>query len=167
VGDLASTLTATYRKDLAALAELTPDEANARDEDGRTPLMHAALAEDADPAVVTLLIERGADVNAVDDQRGWSALQFAAQSQKASVVRALLDAGAEVDQADTDRNTPLWNSTMTAGRDLSVIRELVQHGANPKRQNRYGVSASSLARSVGRDDIEAVFEGEPDYQQGD
>jgi uncharacterized protein len=166
VGDFASTLAATYLKDLATLTKLTPDEVNDRDEDGRTPLMHAVLAEDADPTVVRLLIERGTDVNAVDIQREWSALQFAARSQKAPIVRILLEAGAEVDRADADGNTPLFNSTMTAGRDLSVIRELVRHGADPRRQNRHGVSASSLARSVKREDIEAVFGDEPDHQQG-
>lgn len=73
---------------------------NARDEGGRTPLMWAALDETGNPAVVELLLRRGArpnDLAAEDDERPeWirSALGWARQRGDTPIVRALEKAGA-------------------------------------------------------------------------
>ena len=79
---LANIVGAVYRKDQSVLEKLTPDELNQRDTDGRTPLMHAILAEDADISTVQLLIDRGADVNVHDTGEQWTALHFAARSER-------------------------------------------------------------------------------------
>jgi uncharacterized protein len=156
--DLDDTLTAVYRRQLPALRDLTPAQVNARDQDGRTPLMHAVLAVDADPRIVELLIERGADVNAADSH-GWTALHFAAQDHDVPVARALLAAGADADPVEVTGTTPLWRSVMRSGEDPSVIRDLVQRGADPHRKNRSGVSPIELARSIGYQDAVDLFEG--------
>jgi ankyrin repeat protein len=149
---------AVYRKDMTLLGELTPDEANLRDQDGRTPLMHAVLAEDATPEVVRLLIERGADVHAADTAQRWTALHFAARDQNEPLVRVLLAAGADIDAVDVFGNTPLWRSVMNAGPSPATTRTLLSHGADPARKNRYGISPADLAHETGLDDIVALFE---------
>lgn len=149
-------LHAVYRKDLAALRQLTPEDGNLRDQDGRTPLMHAVLAEDADPAIVKLLVERGADVNAADTQK-WTALHFAARDQKAPIVRVLLEAGAAVDPADGFGDTPLWRA-VTKTANLDVIKALLEHGADPHKKNSSGVAPIDMARTVGRDELVALFD---------
>ena len=156
---LADILGSVYRKDRAVLEQLTPVELEARDSDGRTPLMHAILAEDADAAIVQLLIDRGADANVYDLGERWTPLHFAARDQNASIVRILLEAGAAVDAVDVFGNTPLWRSVMNSAEDLGAIRELLEHGADPRRENSRGVSPTDLARETGRTDILGLLEG--------
>lgn len=149
---------AVYRKDTVALRGLNPADANIKDEDGFTPLMHAVLAEDADPAVVSVLIGRGADVNAAESHQGYTALHFAARDQNAVLVRALLDAGAEPDPVDVFGDTPLWRSVMTSAGDLTTTTLLLAAGADPNMRNRNGVSPLDLARDTGQDDIVRLLE---------
>lgn len=85
---------------------------NARSEEGATPLMVGARCAE----IVRLLIESGADVNAVDDD-GHSALAYAVIQQSTArsdepsiVVERLIAAGANVDCADKKGRTPLWHA---------------------------------------------------------
>jgi uncharacterized protein len=149
---------AVYRRDMAALRKLSTADANLRDQDGFTPLMHAVLAQDADPAIVTVLIDRGADVNAADSHQGYTALHFAARDQNAALVRTLLGAGAEPDPVDVFGDTPLWRSVMNSSGDLATTKLLVEHGADPNVRNRSGISPLSLARDTGQDDIVKLLE---------
>ena len=103
-------LTAVYRRDFRGLDRLTPADLKATDADGRTALMHAVLAENADAAIVRRLIERGADPGTADAGQKWTALHFAARDQKEPVVRALLEGAARVDAGDLFGNTPLMRS---------------------------------------------------------
>lgn len=151
-------LRAIYRKDLKVLDGLAPASLNARDEDGRTPLMHAILAEDSDPRIVRLLIDHGADVNGTDSGQNWTALHFAARDQNEAAVRMLLEAGADVDPIDVFGNTPLWRSVMNSTSDLGAIKELLNHGADPRKQNNRGHAPIDVARDTGREDIVALFE---------
>ena len=62
---------------------------NARDDFGRTPL-HFAVSK-GHPAVMKLLIDRGADVNAKEHVHGHTALMIAAQEGTDSAVQILID----------------------------------------------------------------------------
>jgi ankyrin repeat protein len=150
-------LGAIYRGEIGVLAAATNAEVNAQDEDGRTPLMHAVLAENADASIVKTLIDRGADVHVADTNQRWTALHFAARDQKEPIVAVLLDAGAEVEAVDVFGNTPLMRSVGKIA-TISIVRRLTERGADPKRKNKYGVSPMELARDIGRDDIVAVFD---------
>ena len=75
------------------------------------------------------LIDEGADLNARDDQDGWTALHWVAFLGSVEAVRALLDAGAEIDAMDGNGQTPLFVATlMRRGRDAA--KELILRGAN-------------------------------------
>ncbi|KAL7931705.1 ankyrin repeat-containing domain protein [Trichoderma chlorosporum] len=80
---------------------------NHRDKFGNTPLMAfaAALPEENEykvgPAILQLLISRGADVNA-RNQRGETALHIAVRFHRKLAVRALVHAGANVDVRNTE-----------------------------------------------------------------
>ena len=77
-------LTAVSQEDVRAVDALLRAGTvgiNDKDEDGRTPLMHAVLDSTADVDFIRLLIARGADVNIADVEQRWSARHFAPRSE--------------------------------------------------------------------------------------
>ena len=79
---------------------------NASGADGQTPLM--LTARTANVAAAKLLLDKAADVNAKEEQRGQTALMWAAASSQGPMMRELLAHGAEVDaKTATDLMTPL------------------------------------------------------------
>lgn len=152
-------LGAVYRGEVSVLEHVTLAEVNASDDDGRSPLMHAVLAEHADPSIVRFLIDRGADVNVADKDQNWTALHFAARDQKEPIVRVLLEAGAKVDPVDVFGNTPLWRVVSTASPNLKIAKDLLVHGADPYRKSNYGVAPIDIARERGLAGIVALLEG--------
>jgi len=132
--------------------------------------------EDVNAALVGLLIERGADVNARDGS-GRAPLQLAARDYLTEVAAVLIDAGADVNLSDGDGRGPLhetvnWNTAdlaellLTHGADVNarsargdtplheaaakgrieVVPLLVQHGAAINSRNKRGLTASDLAQ---------------------
>ncbi len=144
---------AIWKDDLERVRQLsgTPD---VLDPDGRTPLIAAAI--DSKLEAARILIAAGADVD-FQDPGGWSALHFAAQSGSAEMVRLLLDASATVDPRDSDGNTPLWRATFESRGEGRLIRLLLEHGADPNRENDSGVSPAGLARSIANFDVAQFF----------
>ena len=67
---------------------------NHKSKSGWTALMVAALESDID--VVKILLESGADVNAVSIRNGWSALVSAIVGNHHACVKLLIDSGADV-----------------------------------------------------------------------
>jgi uncharacterized protein len=125
---------------------------------GRTPL-HYAAAEGKESEVSRLVAER-ADANVKDDN-GWSPLHFAAQAGATNVVSMLIAAGAEIDAVDTNGNTPLSNAVFSSAGDGSVITILRSAGADPLKENEYGVSPLSLAREIANYDVAQFFSDLP------
>ena len=78
-------------------------DANGYDPLGRTPLMYAAIADTLPVDVVQLLIDRGADVNAIDKHsktgdEGLTPLDIARHNGDTPVVKLLMKAGAKPSQ---------------------------------------------------------------------
>jgi ankyrin repeat protein len=80
------------RAGMQALLDRQPDLANARTDDGATPL-HLALPH---PPGVRLLLQRGADPDARDAGDNALPLHFAAAGAPIETVRLLIDAGSDV-----------------------------------------------------------------------
>ena len=95
--------------ELRALLDNMPELIDQANDRGMTALMAAAHGGHA--AVVTMLLERGADVTCRDD-RGVSALDYAIRENKQEVARALLDCGAKVDALKKGLN--IESATMLA-----------------------------------------------------
>jgi hypothetical protein len=95
--------------ELQALLDESPELIDQVNDRGMTALMSAAHGGHA--AVVTMLLERGADVTCRDD-RGVSALDYAIRENKQEVARALLDCGAKVDALKKGLN--IESATMLA-----------------------------------------------------
>jgi ankyrin repeat protein len=79
-------------------------DVNQTDSDGRSALIHAALA--GCDAVIDVLIENGAVVDH-QDALGYTALHYAAQDYQLAIAKRLLSLGGSVDICDNYGNTPL------------------------------------------------------------
>jgi ankyrin repeat protein len=119
---------------------------NARDRDGRPPLVSAILGNSV--ALVGLLLESKADVNAADPH-GWTPLHFAAEEVLPQMASLLLSKGADTSLRDDAGNTPLHRAVFSArGRD-EVIHLLRKHGARDDVKNKAGETARALAERLG------------------
>lgn len=89
--------------------------------------LHVAVSEGS-TEIVKVLLDHGADVEAVSEQQGSRSMHLAAEFGYASVLGLLLDHGADIEAQDQNQRTPLLRAT-TAGH-LSVVRLLLDRGAN-------------------------------------
>ena len=90
-----------------------------------TPL-HAASAG-GHPALVELLLKRGANPNATQEG-GWTALHGAAQSGHREMVEALLAGGADVNLRASNQQTALDMALMKGHQDIASMLEALTGG---------------------------------------
>jgi ankyrin repeat protein len=147
--------------------------------DGQTLLMLAS--KDGDAAAVNLLIEKGASVNAAETRTGTTAIIWAAIANQPRVIKALAEAGADVDRKSALTNfpqtgqavleeayeqgvsyvgqTPLpkggWTPLMYAAREgsLDAIRALLEFKADLNLTEPDGTSALLFAMINGHYDV--------------
>src|SRR3546814_906079 len=98
----------------------------ARDDEGRTPLILAAQLGFADGVRVLLL--RGADPNGVNG-RGETALIFAVQTRDATTVRALIDGGADPEERKGVAEGKCGSGRVDIG-GRRIIEKIKQHRRN-------------------------------------
>jgi ankyrin repeat protein len=167
---------------------------NAKDKNGRTPLMEASSGGYAD--TVRVLLEYGADVNA-KDMVGWSALFWAAFSGRKETLRILVAKGADVKAKDNEGRTALfwaassgytdavrallakgasvnakdthgWTPIMSAADlgHLDTVRALLEGGADPNVHGKDGNTAQSLAKKYKYDDIVSLLQSSTQAAHG-
>jgi ankyrin repeat protein len=93
-----------------------------------------AVQYGGDAAMVKSLLEKGADINAKDND-GWTALQHAAKRGDVEIVRLLLENGADANARSNDGGTSLMSA---AKRDyIEIMKLLLEKGAdiNAKIEN--------------------------------
>jgi len=129
---------------------------NATDRMGRTLLMEAAIFKHYE--ICKMLISKGADVNAKEKARHWTALHFAAQEYDPRITAVLLENGAEVDPQDTYGNTPLSEAVFNSRGRGEVIELLLENGADRNIKNKSGVSPLDLARMIDNFNVKQFFE---------
>ena len=124
-----------------ALVMFTGEDLEARDKRGRTPLIVAAEAGDAER--VRGLLGRGARIEAEDDCQ-WTALMRAASHGHREVVRMLIERGAAVDKRGKIGFTALMAAAMNGHHDTAEL--LIAHGADlSARETETGKNALELA----------------------
>lgn len=121
--------------DAALLARLLEEGGSVEN----TNLLYKA-AERNDLACVKLLLAAGADPN---HRTAGSYPLHAARSPE--VLRALIEAGADLDAADIENDTPL--SSAVAHADIELVRALLEAGASLEQRNksRNGMTALHIA----------------------
>jgi ankyrin repeat protein len=131
---------------------------NSRDTRGQSPLMWAASKNNAD--AVRLLVEAGADVTVRTENKptgraaqmsvflspqptGFTALMFAVRSGSLAATRALLDAGADINDTLSDGQSALVVATANAHWEVASL--LLDRGADP---NHAGAGWNALHQVV-------------------
>jgi ankyrin repeat protein len=120
---------------------------NTPDQDGRTPLSHAA-SRGQKKAVQLLLQAKGTNPNA-QDKDGWTPLSYAASQGHEKVVQLLLQAkGINPNTLDKDGRTPLSHAA-SRGSEKAVQLLLQAKGTNPNTLDKDGRTPLSHAASRG------------------
>lgn len=110
---------------------------NARNEEKQTPLM--MLDEDASTELVELLLLKDAKVDLVAENGDTALIRAAAGNVEPQVLKALIDAGAELDAQNDEGSTALMNA---ADREnLENVRVLVLAGADVNLRDKEGDNA--------------------------
>lgn len=99
-------------------------------------LLHAASKEDME--LIRILLKAGASANAKDDDK--TVLMIAAENSKPAIIKALLDAGAEIDAV----NDSGWTALMFAD-DVENVRVLLNAGSDTSIKNKDGQTALGMA----------------------
>ena len=116
----------------------------ARDTNGATPLMYAALC-DANPDVITALLKAGAAINARANA-GSTALMWAPISNpNPEVTTVLLKADADVNARDMNCVTALMWAAIS-NLNPEVITTLLRVGVDAKAKDKTGMTAFDYAR---------------------
>jgi ankyrin repeat protein len=153
-------MTAARTGKVAALKTLLAHGAqlNVRDSRGQSPLMWASARNNAE--AVRLLVEAGADLKARTDNKptgraaqmtvflspqptGFTALLFAVRAGSLEATKALLDAGADVNDALSDGESALVVATANANWEVANL--LLDRGADP---NHAGAGWNALHQIV-------------------
>jgi ankyrin repeat protein len=136
-----------------------------------TPLMGAAASGNL--AAVKLLLAKGAKVNTVSPQHTqkinnrsvvtgeMTALLLAATYGPPEIVKALLDAGAEVNVAEARGMTPLMLALTTDRLHPETVTMLLEQGADPRTKSMAGETALDWARKYGVVSVIESLGGKP------
>lgn len=119
---------------------------------GRTPLMIAAKSERHEP--VTALVEAGADVNAVDEEQGVTALHYALTNPNVlsdQIAAELLVGGADPALAARDGYTPLMSAVESGS--LSKVSLILSEGVDMEAKTDDGRRALTIAAEKGFEPI--------------
>ena len=125
-----------------------PALANAKDEQGLTPLLYAVLRGHRN--VVELLLDKGADVN-VQDNGGYSPVHFASIRGNKEMLQFLISKGADLDRKNGMGATALHDMAIQGNK--AIITLLVESGADFMIQNPSGQTPLHLAANHGRKEI--------------
>jgi ankyrin repeat protein len=155
---------AVYREDETSLRKLLASGApiDAKDSDGRTPLMHAVLATPPNKRIVEFLLDHDANPNIHDKGQAWTALHFAARDGYSEIVKMLIQHGAQVDAVDVFGNSPLWRAAFNVPRNptcLECLSVLLDAGSNPDLANKSGISPRGIAMDPGWEAALRLFDG--------
>jgi ankyrin repeat protein len=123
--------------------------------DGWTPLHLAAAFAGAEP--VTLLLEHGAHIHQFSHNplRNQPLHACIALNSSLDVVRALLEAGADVNATQHGGYTPLLQAAAAGKKDLVLL--LLEHGARPDCVCDRGKSAADYARERGHTEVAEIL----------
>lgn len=149
---------ATALGDLELLMEFVQEEPSfvmLESADGWTPL-HLAAYFGAFPCV-RYLVEQGADVNAVSNNKmKTTPLHHAVASRKIEIVRYLIEQQADLHAKQAKGWTPLHQAVDMY--DIEIVQLLLERGADPEQRTADGLKPIDLAIAKGYEDLQSLLE---------
>ncbi len=144
------------------LSNQDPELITARSVDGFTALHLAVFFGNQETALA--LIDAGSDVlarthNVLDNQPLHAAAAGNDARSRLPCVRALLEAGAAVNERQSGGFTPLMSAAQNG--DEAVVDLLLAAGADPKAKDDRGLTASEHATNAGYPEIATRLAGAP------
>ncbi len=124
-------------------------DVNDRDSAGTPFLCYAARNGKLD--MVQWLLENGADIDAVSQDRGYSAVMDAVWKSNIPMVEMLVSKGANLNFVSRDGQTALILAT--GSENLQICRILVENGADPSIKDRMGMSSIDYATLFKKEEI--------------
>ena len=112
---------------------------NAADNEGRTPVFYARDTKAM--KALEFLAKHGADINARRADDGWTVLHSAAAFDLVEFVNALMRNGANIEDRNTDGQTPLIIASCMRRDDTDVLEVLLRHGADVQAAGNDGWQA--------------------------
>ncbi|CAI6082580.1 hypothetical protein PAECIP112173_03616 [Paenibacillus sp. JJ-100] len=146
---------------LKSLLQERPELANIENKDGLTALGYAAHYGQA--GSVQLLLEHGADVNAVSHSRisfipSNTALHAALAGERSlQVIRQLLEHGTSTSIPDSDGQHALHTAAFHTDQ-TAIIELLLEHGADVSAQDAAGATALQIAQQRGNSSVAALLQ---------
>lgn len=119
---------------------------NSKNKEGRTPL-HLAVTN---PKMLKLLIESGADIDALDKQ-GNTPLHIATWTWELDSTYILIESGADVNARNATKNTPLHTALWV--KDLEMAHVLIENGADVDAINLSGYTPLDYAKNSNIDTL--------------
>ena len=153
-------LPAAVRGDVTKIRQLLDDGVlvNRANNRGETALMHATLRGHLQ--CMQLLIDRGADVNAIaKGADGRSAVAYACMRSEVETLKLLLDRGGDVNARGDEEMTPLMYACRFC--KPACVALLLERGANPTLTDHLGDTALAYCKT---EEIRKMIEDlTPDY----
>jgi len=113
-------------------------------------------ARNGDLDTLQLLLRSGAQVNLIAEDRGSNALFDSALERNKDIVKALIEAGADLNIQSKDGQTALI--VVVGAGDEDIVEMLVKAGADPDIKDALGVSARKYATIFGNKKMLAMFD---------
>lgn len=128
---------------------------NARDGRGRSALHEAAFAGHAE--IVAALVDAGGDVHARDGAERTPLLE-AARGGHLAALEVLVAAHADAGAVDAEGRDALWLACRAERISLSLVRRLLELGADPMRADGDGLRVIDHAAAAGRWSLVAALD---------
>ena len=131
---------------------------NAVDGFGYSPV-HTASSNHQD-AILSYLIDKGADVNLPDGNSGATLLHYVADFNQLAAAKAALARGGSLAIEDRRGNQPLWTAVFNdKGRSerIDIVKLFIEHGADADHKNRFGKSPKDFVKLAHYDNLRAVM----------
>lgn len=108
-----------------------------------------------DISTVKALLDRGANVNAVEEKYGITPLHMAAYQGNMELVQLLLDRGANINAKDKEGEAPLHSASNNG--QLQVVKLLINKGADINSRTNHGWTPLHYAAAIGSKEVAAIL----------